>query len=54
VAWAPDGLIEAVEAEGDQFRLAVQWHPEILAPSEAVSQALFAAFVAAAQASARR
>jgi len=29
-AWAEDGVIEAVEpsADGDQFLLAVQWHPE--------------------------
>jgi putative glutamine amidotransferase len=25
---APDGVIEAIEQPGDQFRLAVQWHPE--------------------------
>ena len=25
---APDGVIEAIEAPGDTFRLAVQWHPE--------------------------
>jgi putative glutamine amidotransferase len=25
---APDGVIEAIEAPGDVFRLAVQWHPE--------------------------
>jgi putative glutamine amidotransferase len=29
-AWAEDGVIEAVEpsGDGDQFLLAVQWHPE--------------------------
>jgi putative glutamine amidotransferase len=27
-AWDPDGVIEAVERIGDQFVLAVQWHPE--------------------------
>jgi putative glutamine amidotransferase len=25
---APDGVIEAIEQPGDQFRVAVQWHPE--------------------------
>jgi len=28
VAWAEDGTIEAVEAAGSDFCLAVQWHPE--------------------------
>ena len=27
-AWAEDGLVEAVEAVGRRFCLAVQWHPE--------------------------
>ncbi len=30
VAWAPDGLIEAVTVEGHPFFLGVQWHPEHL------------------------
>lgn len=29
-AFAPDGVLEAVEAPGARFRLAVQWHPEDL------------------------
>jgi putative glutamine amidotransferase len=28
VAFASDGTLEAMEADGDRFRLAVQWHPE--------------------------
>ena len=28
VAWAEDGLVEAVEAPGRRFCLGVQWHPE--------------------------
>ena len=28
VAWAPDGVVEAVEGEGDAFLLGVQWHAE--------------------------
>ena len=28
VAWADDGILEAMEAEGDRFELGVQWHPE--------------------------
>jgi putative glutamine amidotransferase len=27
-AWAADGTIEAIEADGDPFVVAVQWHPE--------------------------
>ncbi len=28
IAWAPDGVIEAVDLPGHPFFLAVQWHPE--------------------------
>lgn len=31
VAWADDGIIEAVESDGFGRFLAVQWHPELLA-----------------------
>jgi putative glutamine amidotransferase len=30
VAWAPDGVIEALEGAGPRFLLALQWHPERL------------------------
>lgn len=30
-AWAEDGTVEAMEASGDRFCLAVQWHPEVAA-----------------------
>jgi putative glutamine amidotransferase len=30
VAWAGDGLIEAVEGKGEAFALGVQWHAETL------------------------
>jgi putative glutamine amidotransferase len=50
VAWADDGLVEAVEREaGGAFFVAVQWHPEMTAESDAVQQALFDALVAAAR-----
>jgi putative glutamine amidotransferase len=43
-----DGTIEAVETEGASFEIGVQWHPEMLAPSDSVSdpdsRALFNAF----------
>jgi putative glutamine amidotransferase len=47
VAFAPDGLIEAVELPHHPFGLAVQWHPEWLTDQAAMGR-LFAAFVEAA------
>jgi putative glutamine amidotransferase len=48
-ARAPDGLIEAFRvARAPRFALAVQWHPEWQVMSNPFSQALFAAFGAAA------
>jgi putative glutamine amidotransferase len=48
-ARAPDGVIEAVEGEGDAFVLGVQWHPELMLddPEQA---GLFQALVEAARA----
>src|SRR4051794_1950615 len=48
VAWADDGVIEAVEAPGDAFMLGVQWHAECLTerPEQA---ALFSSLVDAAE-----
>ncbi|MBV8114416.1 MAG: gamma-glutamyl-gamma-aminobutyrate hydrolase family protein [Silvibacterium sp.] len=43
-----DGVIEAVEGTGDQFVIAVQWHPERIFDSDSSSRALFQAFVEAA------
>ncbi|RNL81125.1 gamma-glutamyl-gamma-aminobutyrate hydrolase family protein [Nocardioides marmorisolisilvae] len=43
VAWADDGLLEAMEAPGDTLRIAVQWHPEVRA-----DRGLFKALVEAA------
>lgn len=51
-ARAPDGLIEAVEREGEPFRLGVQWHPE-RTPDSPATRALFAAFVEATRRAAR-
>jgi putative glutamine amidotransferase len=48
VAWAPDGLVEAVELTGHPFGLGVQWHPEWL-QEHAPMRALFRAFVEAAK-----
>ncbi len=47
-AYAPDGLVEALEAPDHPFGLAVQWHPEWLAGSPA-NQGLFRALVQAAR-----
>jgi putative glutamine amidotransferase len=49
VAHAPDGLIEAMEAPGDRFCVAVQWHPEV-----ATDAGLFKALVDAASVSSTR
>jgi putative glutamine amidotransferase len=48
-AFAADGTVEAVEAPGDRFLVAVQWHPETRADA-----GLFSGLVAAASARSRR
>lgn len=47
-AFAPDGIIEAVEATDHKFLVAVQWHPEELSDSQPGMKRLFSAFAAAA------
>jgi len=47
-ATAPDGGIEAIEAEDSPWCVGVQWHPEGMAPVAETHQALFDAFVGAA------
>lgn len=47
VATAPDGVIEGLELPGHPFAVAVQYHPEELAATDAISRNLFAAFVSA-------
>lgn len=46
-AWAPDGLIEAVEDRRHPFFLATQWHPEFFWEKDESSRRLFHAFVEA-------
>jgi putative glutamine amidotransferase len=41
VAWAEDGVIEALEQEGNPNLLAVQWHPELSAADDPAQQGLF-------------
>lgn len=46
VAWSKDNLIEAYEAKDpDTSIVAVQWHPELMAPNEEKMQILFKEFV---------
>ena len=48
-AFAPDCLIEGIEATDDHFLIGVQWHPEELADTDSGMRRLFTAFVAAAR-----
>lgn len=43
-ATAPDGLVEAVETEGEGFVVGVQWHPEVLIDEDSGTMALFQEF----------
>ena len=47
-AVAPDGLIEAIEGDGDAYLVAVQWHPEALTDNDARTRGLIADFIDAA------
>ncbi len=46
-AYAPDGLIEGVEAPGHRFAVGVQWHPEEFAGRDAEMLAIFRGLVEA-------
>ncbi|MFB3814739.1 MAG: gamma-glutamyl-gamma-aminobutyrate hydrolase family protein [Terriglobales bacterium] len=49
VAWCPDdAVIEAIEGTGEQWVIAVQWHPERMT-QDAAAQALFRSFIQAAR-----
>jgi len=48
IAFAPDGLVEAVVLKSHPFGLAVQWHPECL-PEDTLMHALFASFIQASR-----
>lgn len=47
-AFAPDGVIEAIEGHGQRFTVGVQWHPEGLIESDPAMMRLFETFVHAA------
>lgn len=49
VAWAGDGVLEAVVSADHSWVLGVQWHPEVMAPVDHVQARLFERFVAASQ-----
>ena len=53
VAWAPDGVVEAVELSSEPQLVAVQWHPE-LAGASAEGRGLFEGLVTGALEYARR
>lgn len=48
VAWAEDGVLEAVELASCSWVVGVQWHPEVTAPLDDLQLDLFRAFVDAA------
>jgi putative glutamine amidotransferase len=48
-AYAPDGVIEALEAPDHPFFMSVQWHPEDLYEGDAAMMRLFTAFVQSAR-----
>ncbi len=48
VAWAPDGIVEALECPEKRFIVGVQWHPECLGADHPAS-GLFEGFVEAAK-----
>jgi putative glutamine amidotransferase len=48
-AWAPDGVIEAVELPGHPFAIGLQWHPERMVTADPRMLRPFEALVEAAQ-----
>ena len=54
VAWAEDGVVEAVESDRHAFLIGVQWHPERDALSDPRPMRLFEELVACADGYSRR
>ena len=44
-ATAKDGVVEAIEKEGEQFVIGIQWHPEMMAKENTVMKKIFTALV---------
>lgn len=44
-AWAPDGVIEALESQNGHYLVGVQWHPEELAATDPRMRRLFGQFI---------
>jgi putative glutamine amidotransferase len=53
-AYAPDGVVEALEMPDKRFVLSVQWHPEDLYEDDGMMKRLFTEFVDAAREAAAR
>lgn len=49
VAWAPDGIVEAMVMKDRPWVFGVQWHPEVMAPVDHMQQRLFEHFVTATE-----
>jgi putative glutamine amidotransferase len=47
-AIADDGIVEGIESHDHPFVIGVQWHPEVLAPTQLHQQRIFTALVARA------
>jgi putative glutamine amidotransferase len=50
IAWAEDGVLEAVVAPANTWVLGVQWHPEAMADTDEHQRGLFEEFLDAATA----
>lgn len=49
IAFAGDGVLEAVRAQASTWVLGVQWHPEVMAPIDERQMKIFSRFVAATE-----
>lgn len=49
VAWAKDGIVEAIESDQHPWAMGVQWHPEMLWRERLAHRGLFGALVEAAR-----